>query len=32
MFVCNTDYADFCVFTFEKDFQGMYSNDGTHIE
>ena len=32
MFVCNVDYADFRMYTFEKDFQGMYSSDGIHIE
>ena len=32
LFVCNVDYADFCVCTFEKDFQGMYSSNGIQIE
>ena len=32
LFVCDVDYADFCVCTFEKDVQGMYSNDSIHIE
>ena len=32
LFVCNVDYADFCVRTFDKDLQGMHSNNGIHIE
>ena len=32
LFVCNVDYADFCVCTFATDAQDKYSDTGIHIE
>ena len=32
LFVCDVDYADFCICTFATDSQNEYSDCGVHIE
>ena len=32
LFVCNVDYADFCVCTFVRDDKNSYDDSGIHIE
>jgi len=32
LFVCDFEYADFCVCTFARDERSSYDDNGIHIE